>query len=221
MKVEFANILKQLYDEFGEDLIMMAKDAVYERLQETRQGQRPPTDPRTTMQEDGEDLVDGFSDDEPAGQSSSDDSYADEDTFADNTMARIDGLAVNVISTPQQVIGAVRDLVLMAGEVRKFEEAQITKRTDIAAQRDVAIAKIEAQRALLQDYLNRSFDERAENFRRLFSVVDEALATNNMPALAGGLEAVIKLADSSPFKDLRTVEETTAALVDPDHKWDF
>jgi hypothetical protein len=109
----------------------------------------------------------------------------------------------------------------MAGEVRKFEEAQVTKRIGIAAERDIAIAKVRAQQELLQEYLNRSFDERAENFTRLFAVVDGALDTNNMAALAAGLESVVKLATSSPFKDLRTVEETAAALSNPDHEWDF
>lgn len=109
----------------------------------------------------------------------------------------------------------------MAGEVRKFEEVQVTKRVGIAAERDVAIAGIRAQQELLQNYLDRSFDERAENFTRLFDVVDDALATGNMNALALGLESVIKLATSSPFKDLRSIEETSAALTDPSHEWDF
>ncbi|NLA29749.1 MAG: hypothetical protein GX875_08875 [Propionibacterium sp.] len=73
----------------------------------------------------------------------------------------------------------------------------------------------------MQNYLDRSFDERAENFSRLFTVVDNALETNNMTALAMGLESVVKLAASSPFKDLRTVEATAAALANPDHEWDF
>lgn len=46
----------------------------------------------------------------------------------------------------------------------------------------------------------------------MFTVVDNALETNNMTALAMGLESVVKLAASSPFKDLRTVEATAAAL---------
>ncbi len=74
---------------------------------------------------------------------------------------------------------------------------------------------------LLQDYLNRSFGERAESFVKLFQVVDQALNPDNMSALAMGLESVVKLATSSPFKDLRTVEETAAALTDPQHEWDF
>ncbi|NLG10097.1 MAG: hypothetical protein GX562_00990 [Coriobacteriaceae bacterium] len=70
-------------------------------------------------------------------------------------------------------------------------------------------------------YLDKSFDERKENFHALFSVVDDALEKNNMQQLAMSLESIIKLAEASPFKDLETIEATAAALTDPDHKWDF
>jgi hypothetical protein len=70
-------------------------------------------------------------------------------------------------------------------------------------------------------YLDKSFDERRENFQKLFSVVDDALEKDNMQELAMSLEGIIKLAESSPFKDLQTIEATAAALTDPDHEWDF
>lgn len=35
------------------------------------------------------------------------------------------------------------------------------------------------------------------------------------------LQGVLTLAQSSPFKDLQTVEATATALADPDHEWDF
>lgn len=150
-----------------------------------------------------------------------DEIYQNEDAFADGASFQVNNIAATAIMSPTEVIDAVQNLVFMAGEVRKFEEAQVTKRIGIAADRDIALANIKAQQQLLQNYLDRSFDERAENFSRLFTVVDDALETNNMTALAMGLESVIKLAASSPFKDLHTVEETAAALADPDHEWDF
>ena len=52
-------------------------------------------------------------------------------------------------------------------------------------------------------------------------MVDDALEKDNMQELAMGLEGIIKLADSSPFKDLQTVEATAAALTDPNHEWSF
>lgn len=148
-------------------------------------------------------------------------SYDDADSFSAVVEDHMGHLATTAILSPADVVGVVEDMILMAGEVRKFEEAQITQRMGIAAERDVAIANIRAQREVLQDYLARSFDERAGNFSKLFDVVDSALETNNMQALAMGLDSVVKLAASSPFKDLRSIEETAAALTDPQHEWDF
>ncbi|MCL2489957.1 MAG: hypothetical protein FWF36_04420 [Propionibacteriaceae bacterium] len=207
MNPEYASMLRQLALEFGGDIIDKAADAAHERLQGARRD-LAVTD-------------DNLAEDEPDAQVIDDAEYQDEDAFSDKVIARVGDITSGPITTPQQVVGAVRDLVLMAGEVRKFEEAQITKRMGIAAERDIAVAKIEAQTAFLRDYLDKTFDERAENFQAFFGVIDNALATNNMQELSMGLESVIRLADSSPFKDLRTVQETTAALLDEDHEWDF
>lgn len=128
---------------------------------------------------------------------------------------------VTMIVTGADVIGVFKTIVEQAGEVRKFEEVQKTQRADISARRDIAIAKIEAQKEALQSYLDKSFDERKENFSKLFAVVDHALETNNMQELAMSLQGILTLADTSPFKDLQTVEATATALADPNHEWDF
>jgi hypothetical protein len=164
---------------------------------------------------DTEEFDDGMLDD--AAESAQ---YYDADAFERQTLAKMQHNAV-VVMNSGDVAGAVKDLILMAGEVRKFEEAQITVRTDIAARRDIALANIEAQKTALMTYLDKSFDERKENFQKLFSVVDDALEKDNMQELAMGLESIIKLADSSPFKDLQTIEATATALTDPNHEWDF
>lgn len=146
---------------------------------------------------------------------------ADAEAFQARTEACTSGLGQGALISPADMVDSVLGLIEMAGEVRKFEEAQVTKRVGIAADRDVALANIRAKQDLMRDYLARTFDERAENFDKLFGVIDQALETDNVQALAMGLESVVKLATSSPFKDLRTVEETAAALTNPDHEWEF
>lgn len=128
---------------------------------------------------------------------------------------------VTIIATNADVIGVFKTIIEQAGEVRKFEEVQKTQRTDIAARRDIAIANIEVQKEVLKSYLDKSFDERKENFNKLFSVIDHALETNNMQELAVTLQGLLTLASISPFKDLQTVEATATALADPNHEWDF
>lgn len=42
-----------------------------------------------------------------------------------------------------------------------------------------------------------------------------------MEELGLGLESIIRLAESSPFRDLASIDATAVALGDPDHEWDF
>ncbi|WP_426752457.1 hypothetical protein [Myxococcus sp. Y35] len=85
----------------------------------------------------------------------------------------------------------------------------------------VNVEQIHAVRDMVISYLDRSFDERKENFRQLFERLDAAMAANN-PELTGAvLDSVLKLADSSPFKALRDVAATREALSEKGKEWQF
>lgn len=227
MDESFKKVLFVLYKQFGDQGVAWAQQKVASYF-----------DARSVNEQEGEESADAagyahsnFSetegtsfdgDDSLYGDTLYDDvSYQDGDAFAAGVSQTMQNLAGGAIRSPDQVVDSVMTLVVMAGEVRKFEEAQVTKRVGIAADRDVALARIKAQQELLRDYLERSFDERAKSFGKFFDVIDNALGSGNMTALALGLESVVQLATSSPFKDLRSVEETAAALANPDHEWDF
>lgn len=231
MNVDFKRVVSVLYDQFGDQAISWTLQQVanYADSKSESEGQPddakgPEVDDASAEHSDGlhESDTDGLPENDSEGPQESDsDEYEDAEAFSASVDSAVQNLAGETIVSPDQVVDAVMTLVVMAGEVRKFEEAQITKRVGIAADRDIAIAQIKAQQELLTDYLERSFDERAQNFSKLFTVVDEALDSGNMTALALGLESVIQLASTSPFKDLRTVEETATALANPNHEWDF
>ena len=106
-------------------------------------------------------------------------------------------------------------------EYKIIAEQEQTKRREIEAWEKQTITKINAQRELLMAYLDRSFDERAENFRALFTVVDNAIASGNNDQLALTLNSITEIAKSSPFKDLANLASVRAALDDPDHEWTF
>lgn len=106
-------------------------------------------------------------------------------------------------------------------EYKIIAEQEQTKRREIEAWEKETITKINAQRELLMAYLDRSFDERAENFRALFTVVDNAIASGNNDQLALTLNSITEIAKSSPFKDLANLASVRAALDDPDHEWTF
>jgi ribonucleotide reductase alpha subunit len=106
-------------------------------------------------------------------------------------------------------------------EYKIIAEQEQTKRREIEAWKNETITKINAQRELLMAYLDRSFDERAENFRALFAVVDNAIASGNNEQLTLTLNSITEIAKSSPFKDLANLASVRAALDDPDHEWIF
>jgi len=121
---------------------------------------------------------------------------------------------INPAECLQQIVSAYTEYKIIA-------EQEQTKRREIEAWEKVTIAKINAQRDLLMAYLSRSFDERAENFRALFGVVDQAIAADNNDQLALALHSITELAKSSPFKELANLASVRAALDDPDHEWEF
>ncbi|AUB41412.1 hypothetical protein COO91_07460 [Nostoc flagelliforme CCNUN1] len=121
---------------------------------------------------------------------------------------------INPAECLQQMVSAYAEYKIIA-------EQEQTKRREIEAWEKETITKINAQRELLMVYLDRSFDERAENFRALFAVVDNAIASGNNEQLALTLNSITEIAKSSPFKDLANLASVRAALDDRDHEWTF
>ncbi|MBC1222395.1 hypothetical protein GNF10_04190 [Nostoc sp. UCD121] len=121
---------------------------------------------------------------------------------------------INPAECLQQMVSAYSEYKIIA-------QQEQTKRQEIETWEKETITKINAQRELLMAYLDRSFDERAENFRALFAVVDNAIASGNNEQLALTLNSITEIAKSSPFKDLANLASVRAALDDPDHEWTF
>ncbi|MGB3637845.1 MAG: hypothetical protein WBA39_09770 [Rivularia sp. (in: cyanobacteria)] len=121
---------------------------------------------------------------------------------------------LNPAESLQQMVSAYTEYLAIA-------EQEKTKRRDIEAWEKEAISRINAQRELVITYLDRSFDERAENFRSLFGVVDDALLSGDNQQLALALNSITEIAKSSPFKELANLTSVRAALNDPNHVWEF
>ena len=145
--------------------------------------------------------------------------YEDGDAFVSNLQKDLASSGTKI--TPEQMLNFVTSLTKQIGRVYKFCEVQETKRVNINAQRDVLIKNIESRKEIIMKYLDRSFDERKENFAKFFALVDRAVDANNNEQLALALQSINLLAAESPFKALRSVEETKKALEDKNHEWDF
>jgi len=147
--------------------------------------------------------------------------FKDEDAFEKGVRGKIMSMAKTLATLdPKGVLEVLHGFVNTAGDVAKFTEYQETKRTEIRVKRDEIVKEIQSKKEIILTYLNKSFDERKENFAKLFSVVDNAIANNNTQQLAIGLDSINKLAAESPFKALTNIEGTRLALGDKSHEWD-
>ena len=94
------------------------------------------------------------------------------------------------------------------------------ERDGIAAWEHAQVERIHAQREVLLKALELTFDERRENFRRLFDGLDSALAAEDTGQVASFLDSITDLAKSSPFQELANLEIVVAELKRPDQVWD-
>lgn len=94
-----------------------------------------------------------------------------------------------------------------------------TRQAEIRAESEAELARIAAQRDVILSYLDRSFDERRTNFDELFRRIDRGIEEGRLEVVAASLDALVKLADSSPFKALGDLSKVKA--IPKGTKWEF
>ncbi|WP_394255433.1 hypothetical protein [Pseudoclavibacter helvolus] len=105
-----------------------------------------------------------------------------------------------LVDTFQLVMASANEWVTVVAQER-------TKREEISAWEKSQLELIRVQREFLLSGLDKTFDERRENFRRLFDSLDAALESDREDAAAQVsdlLETITTLAKTSPFKDLKS-----------------
>ncbi len=106
-------------------------------------------------------------------------------------------------------IDAVNNLYQTITDYYKIREIEKTKRAVIQAEKEIILSQINAQREILTKYLDKTFEEREKNFKKLFEILDIAIEKDNLDMLNIATSGIVDLAKTSPFKDLAT---TMAAL---------
>lgn len=109
--------------------------------------------------------------------------------------------------SPVMVVDTFNLLLASANEWIKVVAEEKTKRDEIGSWERTQLEIIGVQRDFLLTALDRTFDERAENFRRLFDDLDGALTSDREDAgaqVSEVLAAITDLAQTSPFKDLKS-----------------
>lgn len=144
------------------------------------------------------------------------------DTFFDDKLGTmLDTVKTTDPRNPEEVLAAISTLAQVSNETIKYVAEQETKREEIRAERDVAIARINAMSDSIKLYLEKTFDERSAIFSKQFEAVDEALRTGNTEMLALTLNSINTLAASSPFKSLADIGQVQQALTDGNTEWDI
>lgn len=108
---------------------------------------------------------------------------------------------------PAMVVDAFRLVVTSANDWVTVVAQEQSRREEIRAWERSQLEIIHVQRDFLLTALDKTFDERGENFRRLFDQLDVALVSdgdNAAAQVADLLEAITDLAKTSPFKDLKS-----------------
>jgi hypothetical protein len=126
---------------------------------------------------------------------------------------------VEVLGAGVDAANTLRAIVEAYTEYKIVAQEETTKRRGIEAWETATIAKIQADRDFLINYLENSFDERTKNFSFLFEKVDQAIEKGDNNQLTLALHSITEIAKSSPFKDFADLKSVTAALDDPDHEW--
>lgn len=124
-------------------------------------------------------------------------------------------------ANPEQVKLALNTLKNVAEETVRYSIEQETRREEIRAMRDVAIARIQAIQQCIQTYMEKTFDERSAIFAKQFECVDAALKSGDNDMLALSLNSINSLAASSPFKNLADINQVQKSLSSSDTEWDI
>lgn len=111
--------------------------------------------------------------------------------------------------SPAMVLDVFNKVVESANQWVTVVAQEQTKRQEIATWERTQLEIIAVQKEFLLIALDKTFDERKENFRRLFDDLDTALVSQADDAaarVADILGAITDLAKTSPFKDLKSPE---------------
>lgn len=125
---------------------------------------------------------------------------------------------LNPTQTFNELVSLYKETTTIIETEKTKRETEKTKREEIISDKETKIEAIKAQKEFFMEYLNKTFDERSENFDKIFEVIDSALANDNIQQLALGLDSLNKLAAESPFKVLADLNTLGNAL---DNKIEF
>ena len=115
-------------------------------------------------------------------------------------------------TTPVPIVEATKLVIQSAADLINTCEVEKTKRSTIAAQRDVAIANIDAQKEIILKYMAFAFSERAAVLTKNFDILDVAIQNNDYNMLNLALGTIVQVVQTSPFHEIQEIVEGKGVL---------
>lgn len=100
-------------------------------------------------------------------------------------------------------VDAFDGLVNAWKDCENTQQIERTKRENIKSWRDVNIKAIEENSAILKNYLELSFKERATTIQNNFDRLDQALAEGNTTAVELMMNTIVSIVKESPLAQAR------------------
>ncbi len=116
-------------------------------------------------------------------------------------LVKTGGKAALMRLNPTQVIAEYLDYK------RKVAEEE-TKREEIWAKRDVALATLSAQKELIEKYFKERFAERAAGLDNFFDLLDSAIESKSEKQVELALAGILGILKDSPLKDFEIFRES-------------
>jgi hypothetical protein len=124
------------------------------------------------------------------------------------TLSNVFDSASNLLTVANPALVGAQMLINGVVEISRIAETETTERAKINAWRDTTVARIDATREVIRLYIERSFDERRENFDRLFAVLDRAQDEGSLEQMQLALTGILELVKTSPFKDFASFKDS-------------
>lgn len=122
----------------------------------------------------------------------------------------------NIPLNPQSAADSSLKMLITAwSDYKKISEVEITKRSTIAAWKEVNINQIESQREILEQFLTLTFKERAGIITGFFNLLDKGIDDNNSYLIDKAIVGIVAIAKESPLKQ---ASEILRAINDPNIK---
>lgn len=127
-------------------------------------------------------------------------------------ISTIAGSVVKSSNVPTQLKDATEGMVSQITELMHIRETEQTKREEISAHKEKAIAAINAQKEIILSCMQNTFSERASVLQENFKVLDHALENGDVEKLRLALGSMVQVIQTSPFQAIQQIVESKGTL---------